>query len=352
MNTVRSMDGLEIPLSTPPMEARLVDHLPQGDDLQYEPKWDGFRCLVFRDHADVALMSKSGKPLHRYFPELAAALGSVRQKQFVVDGEIVLPINGVLSFAALQSRLHPAASRIERLSRETPAQLMLFDCLQLGSQVLIDEPLANRRAALEKFAAGLPESIMLSPVTLKADVARDWLARSGGALDGVIAKRRDQAYQPGERAMFKHKVERTADCVIGGFRYDAKGTKIASLLLGLHDGEGLLHHVGFTSSFNEDQRAELRALLEPLKGASAFTGSAPGGASRWSKNGRSSEWMAVEPKLVAEVRYDQVTGGRFRHGTTFLRWRPDKSPTQCTLDQLSAELGPAELETVLSGVPG
>ena len=338
---------LKIPLSTPPMEARLIDRLPDDEGWQFEPKWDGFRCLAFRDGDEVALMSKSGKPLERYFPEVAETLRGMKEKRFVVDGEIVLPIGGELSFSALQARLHPAASRIAKLSRETPAQLMLFDCLQLGAKVLIDSPLDARRAALDDFAEALPESVLVSPFTYRVENARAWLEQTGGALDGVVAKRRDEPYRPGERAMFKHKVERTADCVVGGFRYDKSGTKVASLLLGLYDEGGLLHHVGFSSSFSEVEREELATLLEPLEGKSAFTGSAPGGASRWSKPGASSEWVALEPSLIAEVAYDQVTGERFRHGTTFKRWRLDKKPSQCTFDQLSAELRPEQLKAIL-----
>jgi ATP-dependent DNA ligase len=343
---------LEVAQPTPPMEARLVDRLPDGDGWQYEPKWDGFRCLAYRDGANVALMSKSGKPLGRYFPELVEALKKRRADRFVVDGEIVLPVGGILSFAALQARLHPAASRIAKLSRETPAELMLFDCLQAGSSVLVHQPLDARRDALESFAASLPPALLLSPLTYSLDVAHEWLRQTGGALDGVMAKRRDEPYRAGERAMFKHKVQRTADCVVGGFRYDKTGDKVASLLLGLYDGAGLLHHVGYSSSFSESERAQLAAELEPLKGTSAFSGSAPGGASRWSKPGTSSEWVALEPTRIAEVTYDQITGNRFRHGTTFQRWRPDKDPAQCTFDQLKTELRPEQLEDVLRGVSG
>lgn len=320
--------------------------LPKGAEWQFEPKWDGFRCLAFRDGAEVALMSKSGKPLERYFPELVAALQEIGEERFVVDGEIILPVGGALSFGTLQARLHPAASRIAKLSKETPAQLMLFDCLQVGASVLAEQPLDERREALEAFARSTPD-MLLSPFTHSLETAREWLAQTGGALDGVVAKRRDEPYRAGERAMFKRKVQRMADCVVGGLRYDAAGEKVASLLLGLYDAAGLLHYVGYTSSFSQEKRVELAALLEPLKGESAFTGSAPGGTSRWSKGGRSSEWVALKPTKIAEVYYDQVTGGRFRHGTTFHRWRPDKNSGQCTCDQLSAELRPEQLEQIL-----
>lgn len=347
MTASKPFPRLAIARSTSPMEARLVDRLPDGEGWQYEPKWDGFRCLAFRDGDHVALMSKSGKPLERYFPELVAALGELSEDLFVLDGEIVLPIGGSLSFAALQLRLHPAASRIAKLARETPAELMLFDCLQLGSKTLLDEPLDARRNALESFAKRLSRPLLVTRFTCAIETAREWLQRTGGALDGVIAKRRDEPYRSGERAMFKHKVERTADCVTGGFRYDKNGNGVASLLLGLFDEAGRLHYVGYTSSFSAEQRAELACMLEPLKGDSAFTGSAPGGPSRWSKPGRSSEWVALEPTKIAEVSYDQVTGRRFRHGTTFRRWRPDKKPAQCTFEQLTAELRPEQLEQTL-----
>jgi ATP-dependent DNA ligase len=347
MGKTEPFSRLRIPRSTPPMEARSVDALPDGDAWQFEPKWDGFRCLAFRDGKDVALMSKSGKPLERYFPELAAMLRDLSQDQVVLDGEIVLPVGDALSFAALQARLHPAASRIAKLSAETPAQLVMFDCLQLGDRLLMDEPLDSRRGALERFSTETPEALRLSPFTYDRELASAWLARTGGALDGVVAKRRDESYQPGERAMFKRKLQRTADCVAGGFRRDKSGTGVGSLLLGLYDAAGLLNYVGFTSSFSADQRRELLELLEPNSTESAFTGSAPGGVSRWSKPGQSHDWTALGASQVAEVGYDQVTGGRFRHGTTFLRWRPDKAPGQCTTDQLAAELRPDQLEQLL-----
>jgi ATP-dependent DNA ligase len=336
---------MAIALDTPPMEARLTDEIPAGEGWQFEPKWDGFRCLAFRDGDTIELMSKSGKPLARYFPEIAAALLELKERRFVLDGELVLPVGEILSFAALQLRLHPAASRIDKLSRETPAQLMLFDALQIGARSLADEPLETRREALEAFMAkAAGPRLLLSPRTTERKVAERWFANTGGALDGIVAKRLDAPYQPGERAMIKVKQQRTADCVVGGYRLS--GEKVGSLLLGLYDEAGKLNYVGFTSSFSDAARGELLAKLEACHGAPAFTGNAPGGPSRWSR-GRSTEWVSLKPELVVEVIYDQVTGQRFRHGTTFLRWRPDKAPRQCTMEQLEHELRPAALAEFL-----
>ena len=338
---------LAVQLDTPPMEALATSEIPGGEGWQYEPKWDGFRCLAFRDGGAAELMSKSGKPLGRYFPEILAALLALREKRFVLDGELILPLGGVLSFAALQLRLHPAASRIDKLSRETPALLMLFDCLQLGEKALADRPLAERRSALVRFMDKLDDpTLRLSPATTDAAVAAKWFARSGKALDGVVAKRTDQPYAPGERTMVKVKQQRTADCVVGGYRHGKNGG-IGSLLLGLYDETGKLDYVGYSSSFSDEERQALVARLANDEGTSPFTGSAPGGKSRWSGN-RSTEWVALRGDLVAEVAYDQVTGGRFRHGTTFLRWRPDKRPDQCTRDQLEHELSPDALEAVFA----
>jgi ATP-dependent DNA ligase len=263
----------------------------------------------------------------------------------VLDGELVLPLGDVLSFGALQLRLHPAASRIAKLSRETPAQLMAFDSLQLGDKVLLDRPLAERRAALERFTRGVTgPRLCLSPATDDGRTAAKWFERSGKALDGVVVKRLDAPYQPGERAMVKVKQQRTADCVVGGYRKGKTG--VGSLLLGLYDRAGKLDYVGFTSSFSDEDRAALARKLAKDEGASPFTGNSPGGVSRWSRGRDSHEWVPLKGDLVAEVTYDQITGGRFRHGTTFLRWRPDKRPDQCTRDQLEHELSPAALEQV------
>jgi ATP-dependent DNA ligase len=332
---------LPIPRSYEPMEAKLVEQLPTGDEWQYEPKWDGFRCLAFRDGDKVDLMSKAGKPLARYFPELIEILLAVKAKRFVLDGEIVIPHDGSLSFDELLLRIHPAKSRITKLSVESPASLIVFDLLvDAKGTSLVKEPLAERRAALEKFvAANVPKTlpIKLSPATTKMPTVTKWFRSVGGGLDGVIAKRLDLAYATGTRdGMQKMKNMRTAECVVGGFRYASKGKVLGSLLLGLYDDGGLLHHVGFTSNVPNDQKAAVTRTLETLKQPPGFTGQAPGGPSRWSTE-RSSQWEPLAPKLVVEVQYDHFSGGRFRHGTSFLRWRPDKPPTRCTIAQVEQE---------------
>ena len=325
------------------MEALLAAELPDGDGWQYEPKWDGFRCIARRDGDTVEMISRSGKPLGRYFPEVLALLAQTKEKRFVLDGELIIPIADRLDFEALQLRLHPAESRIRKLAKETPALLMLFDVLEVGAKSFGDRPLGARRKALEKFhQANAVDGLLLSPATADRDVALSWLKRSGGALDGVVAKRLDQPYRFGERAMVKVKQLRTADCVVGGFRYAEKKAEVGSLLLGLYDGEGLLHHVGFTSAIPAKERPALTKKLEALIGPPGFTGNAPGGPSRWATE-RSAAWKPLKPRLVVEVRYDQVTGRRFRHGTALLRWRPDKAPKQCTFEQLAPELKPSEI---------
>jgi len=327
-----------------PMEALLAAELPDGEGWQFEPKWDGFRCLARRDGAEITLTSKSGKPLGRYFPEVIEILAAVKEKRFLLDGELIISLNDALSFDALQLRLHPAESRVRRLANETPAELMLFDLLELGGKSLTGEPLSKRREALKRFfAANAVPGLQLSPVTRSRDVALGWLHRSGGALDGVIAKRLELEYRSGERAMIKVKQQRTADCVVGGFRYAEKKREVASLLLGLYDDAGLLHHVGFTSAIPAKERPKLTRDLQKLIAPPGFTGSAPGGPSRWNTE-RTTQWEPLKPELVVEVRYDQVTSRRFRHGTGFVRWRPDKDPRQCTFDQLSPELKPSELK--------
>lgn len=321
------------------MEAKSVEQLPSGDAWQYEPKWDGFRCLAFRDGDRIELQSKSGQPLARYFPDVVEALLKLKPKQFVLDGEIVVPIKGRFSFDDLLMRIHPAASRVQKLAKETPAKLIIFDLLvDDRGKVLVDEVLSTRRKKLDALAKkyfAKNKSIELSPCTSDLKIAKDWLAGAGVDLDGVIAKRADMPYQSGNRhGMVKVKRLRTADCVVGGFRYASEGKVVGSLLLGLYDDKGLLHHVGFSSSFKADEKPALTRKLEKLIKPPGFTGNAPGGPSRWATE-RSAEWQPLAPKLVCEIRYDHFTGGRFRHGTKFLRWRPDKKPAQCTMDQIS-----------------
>ena len=340
-----SLSDLPIPTSFAPMEAKLVDALPEDEGWRFEPKWDGFRCLAFRSGSEVDLRAKSGKPLGRYFPEVVEALKVLRVDRFVVDGELTISLNGELSFDALQMRLHPAESRIRKLAAQTPAVLVLFDCLVTeDGRSLVDEPLADRQAELEILyeQMGRPPVLRLSPGTDDLGQARDWLAHTGAALDGVVAKRIDGPYVSGERAMLKIKRMRTAECVVGGFRYETGSKLVGSLLLGLYDDQGRLDHVGFTSTITDAERPALTKRLEKLKGGSGFTGSAPGGPSRWSGE-RSAQWTPLKPELVVEVRYDHVTGDRFRHGTKLLRWRPDKAPEQCTLKQLRAEAAPEKV---------
>jgi len=329
----------------PPMEALSVEKIPTGPGWQYEPKWDGFRCLAFRDGDTVALQSKAGEPLERYFPEMVEALLSLGAKRFVLDGEIVIPRGKSLSFDELLMRIHPAESRVRKLAAETPATLIVFDLLVDEKGVsLVGETLAQRRPRLEAFAKKYltkHPQVRLSPATEDPRQAIRWFEKTRGALDGVIAKRRDLPYRSGDRTgMQKIKQKRTADCVVGGFRYASnKGAGIGSLLLGLYDdADGLLHHVGFCSGLSATERKELVPKLKALIQPPGFTGRAPGGPSRWSTE-RSTEWEPLRPKLVVEVAYDHVSGGRFRHGTAFLRWRPDKAPKQCTFDQIKQPEG-------------
>jgi ATP-dependent DNA ligase len=325
----------------------LVTELPRDAGWQYEPKWDGFRCLAIRDGERIELQGRSGKSLSRYFPEMQAAVAALGPRRFVVDGELVIARGETLSFEALQMRLHPAQSRIAKLSAATPASLVLFDMpyATTGSSRM-DQPLWERRAALERFFESLPASsrsrFALTPYTRDVQQAERWLERAGGALDGVVAKRVDGPYVSGERAMLKVKRLRTADCVVGGYRLGSDSDGVGSLLLGLFNDEGLLDHVGFTASIPARERKALTRRLRQLQGGPGFTGKAPGGPSRWSTE-RSGEWCPIRPELVVEVCYDQVTGGRFRHGTRLLRWRPDKAPRQCTDEQLGREARPGRL---------
>jgi ATP-dependent DNA ligase len=328
--------SLGIPLDLAPMEARLVRELPGGEGWQFEPKWDGFRCLAFRAGSEVEIRAKSGKSLSRFFPEVLSHLRALRMPRFVLDGELLVPAAGSYSFEALQARLHPATSRVMRLARESPARLIAFDCL-LGrtGRPLLDASFEARRAALEAFFSGLDraEGLELTVFTRDRTTATAWLNRRTAGLDGIVAKRLDLAYRPDERAMLKVKCLRTADCVVGGFRYERTSRLVASLLLGLYDEQGLLHHVGFTSAIPARDKPALTRRLKALVSPPGFTGDAPGGPSRWATD-RTKEWEPLEPKLVVEIRYDHVTGRRFRHGTQLVRWRPDKAPRQCTFEQL------------------
>ena len=330
--------GFALSVDTPPMEARSCQELPVlHGPWQYEPKWDGFRCLAFKAGELVDLRAKSGKPLGRYFPEIIALLREAPAAQFVVDGELVIELQGRLAFDALQLRLHPAESRIRKLAAETPARLVAFDMLAAPSgTILIDKSLRQRRETLELFMekAAVPKKLVLSPFTIDYGKALRWLTEVGdGATDGVIAKRLEDVYDPGKRTMIKVKRLRTADCVVGGFRFQSKSRQVGSLLLGLYDADGKLDHVGFTSTITEAERPGLTRKLEKLRSSPGFTGKAPGGPSRWSTE-RSGDWEPVRPELVVEVRFDHVTGDRFRHGTKLVRWRPDKSPKQCTFEQI------------------
>ena len=338
--------GLGIPLDLEPMEAKLVSDLPQDAGCQYEPKWDGFRCLAFRAGKEVEIKAKSGKSLSRFFPEVLQNLRALAAKTFVLDGELVIPIEGGLSFDALQMRLHPAQSRIARLAAETPATFIVFDCLlRKAGQSLLEKPFEERRCTLEGLfeEIGDVSGLSITPFTRDLRKAKKWLSDRQVSVDGVVAKRLALPYQPGERAMLKIKNLRTADCVVGGFRYETGRKRVGSLLLGLYDDEGLLHHVGFTSAIADSEKPGLTKRLEKLVAAPGFTGDAPGGPSRWS-TARSAQWQPLRPQLVVEVRYDHITGNRFRHGTSLVRWRPDKAPDQCTFEQLPHAAAAIELQ--------
>jgi ATP-dependent DNA ligase len=321
------------------MEAESVLALPAGPLWQYEPKWDGFRCLAFRDGGTVKIQSKAGKPLGRYFPDVVEDVASLGARRFVLDGEIVIPVDGRLSFDELLLRVHPAESRVRKLVEAHRARLVVFDLLvDERGRSLVGLSLAERRTRLEAFAGRYFPSegnIELSQASRRVGTAQKWLAGTTGDLDGVVAKRLDLPYRSGERdGMVKVKRRRTADCVVGGYRYASKGGGLGSLLLGLYDEEGRLNHVGFCSSLSAAERRGLTDKLERLRKPPGFTGRAPGGPSRWSTE-RSAEWEPLAPKLVVEVEYDHVTNERFRHGTRFVRWRPDKAPRQCTMEQLA-----------------
>ena len=356
------------------MLAKLVDDIPAANGFLFEPKWDGFRSIVFRSRDEVYIQSRDLKPLDRYFPELHEALLGRLPPGCVVDGEIVIVTKNGLDFDTLQLRLHPAASRVKMLAEKCPAAFVAFDLLAADETSLMNEPQRHRRARLEKLLRTVTPPVYLTPVTRDRAIAVDWLKRFEGAgLDGVIAKPEDAVYQPGKRAMFKIKHARTAECVVAGFRWHKSGGGlIGSLLLGLYDDKGTLHHVGVTSSFTMVRRKELADELEPLRknalathpwkewarlredasaghAAVAPTQRMPGGYSRWSA-GKDLSWEPVRPERVCEVKYDHMQGDRFRHAATFLRWRDDKAPKDCTYEQL--EVIPAfELSEIFGATP-
>ncbi len=335
---------MPLPFAPPiePMLAKLTPAIPDGDGWHFEPKWDGFRALVFFDGTDAYLQSRDLKPLARYFPELQASLQQALPSPMILDGEIVIVANGGLDFDALLMRIHPAESRVRKLAAETPSSFVAFDMLADGDDNLRDMPFAERRARLERRLSSSAPPAYLTPATTERALAQDWFEQFEGAgLDGIIAKRLDGAYQPGARSMLKIKHQRTADCVVGGFRWykDSKDVAVGSLLLGLYDADGVLHHVGHTSSFKGAERKELADKLQPLvtddESAGFGRGRTPGTPSRWTA-GKDVGWVRLRPELVCEVTFDHLQGDRFRHASTFVRWRPDKPPQSCDFDQLEA----------------
>jgi ATP-dependent DNA ligase len=348
---------VNLPFDPPlePLLAKPSNGLPEGDGWLFEPKWDGFRAIVFRDGDEVLIQSRDLKPLDRYFPELAAPIRASFPDRCVVDGEVVISKGGELDFEALLLRIHPAASRVKMLAEESPASFVGWDLLALDDEDLREVPQAERRARLEAAFKDVEPPVHLTPATLDRVLAADWFDRFEGAgLDGVVAKKLDAVYQPGKRAMLKVKHQRTADCVVAGFRWhkNGPGTHVGSLLLGLFDDEGRLHHVGVTSSFAWDKREALVGVLEPLRenaadghpwhewaewasmGAADASGQRlPGATSRWNR-GKDLSWEPLRAERVVEVAYDHLQGDRFRHGTTFVRWRADKQPADCRYDQL------------------
>ncbi len=318
------------------MLARSADQIPAGPEWRYEPKWDGFRAIVFRDGDDVHVGSRKGQPLQRYFPEILDPLRAALPARAVVDGEIIIAGPRGLDFDALQMRLHPAASRVAKLAGETPATVILFDLLAEGSDDLRGRPLVTRRELLLGAVAD-NDRVALTPQTTDFDEATEWFTRYEGAgLDGLIAKPEDSTYRSGERGWTKIKHLRTVDCVVGGYRMEATGRGVGSLLLGLYDDDGVLHHVGHTSSFSAKEKRDLVDLLAPLGGGQSFGhGRTPGAPSRWT-GARDADWTPVKPTLVCEVSFDHLQGQRFRHAARFLRWRDDRDPTSCTYDQLTA----------------
>jgi ATP-dependent DNA ligase len=322
---------LEVPLTVQPMEALPVDDLPKGSGWLFEPKYDGFRCILFRDGDSVHLQSRRQRPLGRYFPEVIEAARRLPLERFVFDGELIIPDG---PFDALQLRLHPAASRIKMLSREHPAQVVVFDLLvDERGQSLLNKPFSQRRAALETAFKEIkrPSGFVLSKATASPTTARSWLKQVGHGLDGIVAKRLDLPYQPGQRAMQKFKLWQTVDCVVGGIYYKRNTKSVEYLLMGLYDDAGRLNYVGRCGVGENGD--EIGKLLTPLTGGQGFTGNAPGGTSRWS--GRERQPVPLEPRLVAEVSADHIENGRFRHGSRLIRWRDDKEPTACTMDQIN-----------------
>ena len=320
-----------------PMEALLVNELPEGKEWRYEPKWDGFRCLAHKRGPTVTLRSKSGRPLERYFPDIVGLLEKLAVRTFLLDGELLVEGEKGYSFSDLQMRLHPAASRVHMLAQKQPATFVIFDILKTeDDQTLMSAPLSQRHRLLEQFYetyCSKEKAIRLSPQTDSLSEAMDWLSSSGWYIDGIVAKKNTDVYVPGERVMQKYKPMRTADCVVGGFRYGKDSDEVGSLLLGLYDDAGRLNHVGFTSAIAKADKPSLTKKLERLIQEPGFTGNAPGAPSRWSTD-RSTQWKPLSPKLVVEVSFDHVTDSRFRHGTKLIRFRPDKSPRQCTMEQL------------------
>jgi ATP-dependent DNA ligase len=321
------------------MEADSESALPEGEDWWFEPKWDGFRCLAFRGGGEVTLQAKSGKSLTRFFPEIRVALEAMAARCFALDGELVIQVGKAFSFEALQMRLHPAESRIRKLSEIQPAMFVLFDMLMdTDGRDLRAEPLGRRQEALAGFLSSDSSPRVTGTVgTGDRGAAQMWL--QSGLWEGVMAKRLDGPYAEGKRAMVKVKRARTADCVVGGFRYASGAPLVGSLLLGLYNDEGRLDHVGFTSGFAGVDRAALTRRLEAIRGGPGFTGAAPGGPSRWS-TAHSTAWEPVRPELVAEVAFDHVSGGHFRHGVRLVRLRPDKAPAQCRIEQIATMPAP------------
>ena len=357
---------MNLPVNPPilPMLANRVSELPQGDEWLFEPKWDGFRTLVFRDGDELFIQSRDEKPLDRYFPDLVEHLKAQLPDRCVLDGEIVIARDGGLDFEALQLRLHPAASRVKKLAGELPASVVFFDLLAEGDDDLRGEPFRERRAKLEKLLRHAKPPLHVTPATKDRKVAADWFSRFEGAgLDGVIAKPERGTYEPNKRVMLKVKHERDCDCVVGGFRWhkDSKGTAVGSLLLGLYDDDGKLQHVGVCASFTAAKRKELVRFLESYRedalknhpwrewaaadaDAAAAMQRRPGAGSRWSQ-GKDMSWEPLRPELVVEVAYDHMQGSRFRHTAQFRRWRTDKRPEDCTFEQLEV-VPPQELEEI------